>query len=87
MSFDRIKLQHARILAWCSQGINCIFLGGHHDQTLSSRCYVNRDKLLWSIAYKTINFLFRVLLKQDNHCYQSYLKDVEFSKQILSKVI
>lgn len=28
------------IVAWLSQGINCILLLGHHDMTVSARAYV-----------------------------------------------
>ena len=27
----------ARAAAWISQGVNCLLLGGHHDQTVSAR--------------------------------------------------
>jgi len=84
MIFDRIKLQGLRVAAWCSQGINCLFLGGHHDQTLSARCYVNRNKLGWLVAHHTIDRVFKILLNQSNHCYHSHLRDLEFSRETLS---
>lgn len=33
-----------RAAAWISQGVNCLLLGGHHDQTVSARAYVNRQQ-------------------------------------------
>lgn len=67
--------------AWISQGVNCLLLGGHHDQTVSARAYVNRHRCGWGIAYRIINVLF---FWQDNHCRESHLADVEFAKEVLN---
>lgn len=71
-----------RIAAWISQGINCVLLGGHHDQTVSARCYVNRYSPRWRIAYNAIN---RIFFWQENHCFSSYMADVDFAKQVLNE--
>ena len=70
-----------RIAAWLSQGINCIFLGGLHDQTVSARAYLNRDKKIWGLVYSGLNSIF---FWQEDHCLDSHLADVQFAKQILA---
>ena len=58
-----------RGLAWLSQGFNWLFLNGNHDQTVSARCYINRNKSPWKYLYITINTL---VFWQDNHCFIWY---------------
>lgn len=70
-----------RIAAWLSQGINCILLGGLHDQTVSARAYLNRDKKIWGLVYSGLNSVF---FWQEDHCLDSHLSDVQFAKQILA---
>ena len=70
-----------RAAAWFSQGINCLLLGGHHDQTVSARAYVNRHRFGWGVAYRIINLLF---FWRDNHCRESHSADVEFAKEVLN---
>lgn len=70
-----------RAAAWISQGVNCLLLGGHHDQTVSARAYVNQHRCGWGIAYRIINVLF---FWQDNHCRESHSADVEFAKEVLN---
>ena len=69
-----------RGLAWLSQGFNWLFLNGNHDQTVSARCYVNRNKSPWKYFYITINIL---VFWQDNHCKSSFDRDVEFALEII----
>lgn len=70
-----------RAAAWFSQGINCLLLGGHHDQTVSARAYVNRHRFGWGAAYRIINLLF---FWQENHCRESHQADVGFAKEVLN---
>lgn len=70
-----------RIAAWLSQGINCILLGGLHDQTVSARAYLNRDKKIWGLVYSGLNSIF---FWQEDHCLDSHQDDVQFAKQILA---
>ena len=70
-----------RAAAWISQGVNCLLLGGHHDQTVSARAYVNRNRCGWGITYRIINALF---FWQDSHCRESHSADVEFAKEVLN---
>ena len=70
-----------RAAAWFSQGINCLLLGGHHDQTVSARAHVNRHRFGWCVAYRIINLLF---FWQENHCRESYQADVDFAKEVLN---
>lgn len=72
-----------RVAAWLSQGINCIFLNGSPDQTVSARSYVNRSNSLWGMMYFTINTLF---FWQEDHCKESHTADVQFSLEILEGV-
>lgn len=76
-----LKRHLLRLLAWFSQTINLWFLFGHHDQTISARCYVNRHKRGWGRAYRTINALFWWM---DDHCKSSFERDVEFAKEVLA---
>ena len=67
-------------LAWLSQGFNWLFLNGNHDQTVSARCYINRNKSPWKYFYITLNIL---VFWQDNHCKSSFDRDVEFALEII----
>ena len=69
-----------RGLAWLSQGFNWLFLNGNHDQTVSARCYVNRDKSPWKCLYITLN---TIVFWQDNHCKSSFDRDVDFALEII----
>ena len=68
-----------RGLAWLSQGFNWLFLNGNHDQTVSARCYINRNKSPWKYLYITIN---TTVFWQDNHCKSSFDRDVDFALEI-----
>lgn len=77
---DRLKQHALRVSAWASQTVNLWLLFGHHDQTVSARCYVNRHKPGWRWAYLTIN---RMFFWQEDHCWSSHLSDVEFAVDVL----
>ncbi len=72
------------VMAWISQTINLLILFGHHDMTVSARCYINRDKFIWGMAYKSLNKIFYLILKQENHCKTSFEEDVKFAEDILN---
>lgn len=79
-----MKAYLGRISAWLSQGIHCILLGGHHDQTVSARAYMEYRLLgnrRWAKDYYFLNALF---LFQEDHCLTSYLADIEFAKEVLN---
>ena len=78
---DAVKTHLLRLAAWCSQTVNLWLLFGHHNQTVSARCWMNRNRQGWRIAYRVINAIF---FWQDDHCYESYLVDVEFAEQVKS---
>lgn len=67
-----------------SQTANLFLLAGHHDQTISARCYVNRSRHGWRVAYRVVNAVFRLLLRQQDHCKSSHQRDVEFARQVLA---
>ena len=75
-----MKQHLLRVLAWLSQGVNCILLGGHHDVTVSARAYLNRERRGWKIAYRTLNAVF---FWQDDHCRDSWLADVIWANEVL----
>lgn len=77
---NRVFVQVTRIAAWASRGINCLLLAGHHNQTVSSRCYENRKCPAWKFAYLAINRLFWF---QQDHCRSSYIRDIEWASRIL----
>lgn len=55
-----MKQHLLRVLAWLSQGVNCILLGGHHDVTVSARAYLNRERSrVWYAAYSALNTVGR----------------------------
>jgi hypothetical protein len=70
-----------RLSAWASQTVNVWLLLGHHDQTVSARCYINRYKKGWKLAYKAINALF---FWQENHCKSSFEQDIAYALEVLS---
>lgn len=72
--------QFVRIAAWLSQGINVLLLGGHQDQTLSARLFINRNKKYWRIGHKVVNIIF---FWEDDHCYKSHMKDIEWARELL----
>ena len=69
-----------RGLAWLSQGFNWLFLNGNHDQTVSARCYINRNKSPWKYLYITLT---TAVFWQDNHCKSSFDRDVDFALEII----
>ena len=69
-----------RGLAWLSQGFNWLFLNGNHDQTVSARCYINRNKSPWKYLYIAIN---TTVFWQDNHCKSSFYRDVDYALEII----
>lgn len=76
-----------RVAAWLSQGLHCLLLGGHHDMTVSARCYVEyrlRGNQRWRRAHDAIDWLFLRLLGQHDHCKQSFLADKAFARQVLA---
>lgn len=82
-----MKAYFLRLAAWLSQGLHCLVLGGSHDMTLSARCYVEYRLLgnsRWRLAHDTINKLFWVLLRQEEHCQSSFRADEEFARCILA---
>jgi len=68
--------QLTRIAAWLSQGINVCLLRGHQNETVSGRAY--REG--WLVR-RFINMLFWF---QEDHCYKSHVRDVEWAKELLN---
>lgn len=68
------------LLEWISQGLNTVLLAGNPNMTVSARCWLNRERAGWSLAYRAIN---RIFFWQADHCRQSYQDDVQFARSIL----
>lgn len=84
---DRILTQLGRYAALTSQTINCLLLFGHHDQTISARCWINRNRLPWRVMHRLIDGLFRRLpiVGHENHCYSSHMSDVQYAREVLDE--
>ena len=72
-----------RIATLISQAINTIVLNGTPDMTVSARCYINRHKPVWGVAYKVINKLFWF---QENHCKESFDEDIKYAEEVMRYV-
>lgn len=81
-----MKTYLLRIAAWLSQGLHCIAFAGHHDMTVSARCYVEYRLLgnaRWRVAHDTIDGFFRLVFRQQEHCMASFLDDERNARQVL----
>jgi hypothetical protein len=70
------------IAAWLSQGVNCVLLFGHPDQTVSARAWVNRNKG-WFPVVRAIDAFFWLVFRQSDHCRKSHEADLQFAWEIL----
>lgn len=49
---------------------------GWADETLSSRCWRrSRYSKKWDVARKVIDWIFRVTVKEENHCFESWVSE------------
>ena len=81
-----MKTYLLRIAAWLSQGLHCIAFAGHHDMTVSARCYVEYRLLgngRWRRAHDGINWIALTVFGQNEHCMQSFLSDEQYARQVL----
>lgn len=70
------------LLVLSSQFLNVIIFDGNPDETVSGRSYregVLNGNAVWHRRHEMINKLF---LWDDQHCRNSYLKDVKFARKI-----
>lgn len=65
-----IKFWLVQILIWIDQGVNVIFFFGYADETISCRCYRQRDKLRWQILMFLVDTI--ALPLQAEHCKRAY---------------
>ena len=72
----------SRVGAWASQGVNCVLLLGHPDQSLSARCYVQRNERIWGALYRAINAVF---FWQVDHCKASHERDLRWARRLLER--
>jgi hypothetical protein len=75
------------VAAWLSQGINVIVFAGNEDTTVSARAYLERSRSpFWRWMYMNLNRVFGLLLRQENHCLESHLRDVRRASEVASRV-
>lgn len=56
--------------------LGTVLVGGHPDETMSS--YAHRLRTLgkpWGFTADWIDAVFRVVFRQENHCYKAYLEE------------
>lgn len=70
-----IKLYIYFILIGIDQLLNTIFMGAP-DETISARCYRNRDKVVWNTLMSILNLIFYPF-DGDNHCQQAYENELK----------
>lgn len=51
-------------------------LGGHEDETFSARCWRMRGITKYDVMREFIDWIFLVFAKEEDHCKNSYLKEV-----------
>ena len=81
---NRLILQFTRVAAWLSQGVNCILLFGHHDQTVSGRAYesgVLRGHDQWRTVQRTIDRVWILFGGEADHCRRSHERDLKFCEE------
>ena len=62
------------------QLINTFIKGGYADETISARCYRQRNDPAWGIWVGRIDWIFLVMLNEYSHCFQSYLNEKQRSQ-------
>ena len=77
-----LKAWFFKLLVVISQTINALILNGEPDQTISSRAYSCNNVKIWSLVEQCINFVF---FWDKDHCYNSWLMDVDFSNRIIER--
>lgn len=68
-----------RVITWVSQTINLFLLFGHHNQTVSARAYVNRNRRIWKRVDKGINTVF---FWCDNHTHEAFRSDMKYGQEV-----
>lgn len=60
-----------------------VILGGENSMTFSSRCHIGywEDKMIFIVLRNIINNIF---FYQEDHCRMSFMRDVYYSRKILS---
>ena len=72
-----------KMMAALSQLLNCWFLGGEPNETISGRAFRQRHtSKSWGSAYRVVNAIF---FWQDDHCYESYYADVTESRLVVKR--
>ena len=75
-----------KLVVLSSQTANVLLFDGHEDQTISSCCYERRNDPRWSKGYKFLNILFFLLIGQDDHCRDSWLRNKIRAEELLYKL-
>ncbi len=60
----------------------CINLNA--NESTSGTCYRRRhDNRYFKAGYKTINFFFRIIFRQENHCLQTAVNERKDSQELI----
>lgn len=66
-----------QVLIAVDQLINTFINHGFADETISARAFRMTDVSEgWNVAHKWIDRFFKLLINQNNHCYESYLSEL-----------
>lgn len=67
-----------------SQLLNALlFNSGNANESISARCYRQRDCRAWSAAKSVIDTVFRLLGEKD-HCRKAWYRDVGRARELLA---
>lgn len=80
MAGARAIHQLSRVVAWASQGLNVLLLGGHPNETVSGRAYRMRRRRVWRAAYQALNAIY---FWQEDHCQASHLADLRWAQEMV----
>jgi hypothetical protein len=59
-----------------SQLINAwVFNSGNSNQSLSGRCWIQRNRWFWGKLRITIDWIALTVFRNSDHCYEAYHKD------------
>ncbi len=74
-----MKNYFVNLFVCISQFLNCLLFAGDPNETISGRCYREKRKCSQAV----LDAVFKLIIRQTDHCYNSHLADVAFAKMIL----
>jgi hypothetical protein len=68
-----------------SQLLNAtVFFSLNANQSLSGRCYTQRDEALFGTLRKVINWGAETIFNEEDHCREAYLSDIARASKLLA---